>query len=235
MTVSKAKSTRTGGSARASRATGKAGRATALRSVAGIVSSTAPRGLLSGRTVAKLIERLSAVVEKSKPLGGPVSLKVDIDPKGVATFTLTSEAEVESAASSQGDLERALESARQRGRARVADILNGDDMLSADEFAALLGTSRVTVNTKRQNRQVLALEGAKRGFRFPDWQVGEDGKPFAILPKLFDRLGDNPWVVYRFLVQHHPELGGLTGRDALRRGKVAEVIEAAESVVRAFA
>ena len=133
------------------------------------------------------------------------------------------------------DLEDALAAARERGRIRVADILNGEDMLSAEAFAELLGTTRVTVNTKRQQRQVLALEGAKRGFRFPVWQVGSNGKPFAVIPDLFDRLGGDAWAVYRFLVQHHPELDGLTGREALRRGKSREVVEAAESVARAFA
>ncbi|MGG2362632.1 hypothetical protein ACE4Z5_27370, partial [Salmonella enterica] len=84
--------------------------------------------------------------------------------------------------------------------------------------------SRVTVNTKRQNHQVLGLEGARRGYRFPRWQITRDGKPFAALPVLFDRLGNSPWAVYRFLVQHHPELDGLTGREALQRGKDKAVI-----------
>lgn len=44
-------------------------------------------------------------------------------------------------------------------------------MLSADAFADLLGVTRVTVNTKRQDGQVLGLDGAKRGFRFPAWQL----------------------------------------------------------------
>jgi hypothetical protein len=106
-------------------------------------------------------------------------------------------------------------------------------MLTVEEFARLIGTSRVTVNAKRQNHQVLGLEGARRGFRFPKWQIGEDGKPFGALPKLFDCLGGSSWPVYRFLVQHHPELDGLTGREALARGRDAGAVEAAESTVRA--
>jgi hypothetical protein len=81
---------------------------------------------------------------------------------------------------------------------------------------------------------VLGLEGAKRGFRFPRWQLGPDGKPFRVLPTLFERLGDDPWAVYRFLVQHHPELEGLTGREALERGESKQAIDAAESVARNF-
>lgn len=48
-------------------------------------------------------------------------------------------------------------------------------MLSAD--ADLLGVSQVAVNTKRQNGQVLGLDGAKRGFRFPAWQLDQDAGP----------------------------------------------------------
>lgn len=103
-------------------------------------------------------------------------------------------------------------------------------MLSADQFAELLGTTRMTVNTKRQSHQVLGLDGAKRGFRFPAWQVGEDGTPFAALPQLFERLGSGPWSVYRFLVQSHPELDGITGLEALRRGKTDEVLAVADSI-----
>jgi len=134
---------------------------------------------------------------------------------------------------SNEDLNAALEAARSRGRTRVATILGGKDMLSAEEFGKLIGVSRVTVNQKRQRREVLALEGAKRGYRFPEWQIGADGKPFDALPELFDRLGRSPWEVYRFLVQHHPELGGLTGVEALRRGRTTDVIDAAESTIMA--
>ena len=193
---------------------------------------------LSGKAdpVTKLIERFGAAVEKSQLMGGPVSFKVDVDTKGIPTFTAIEDItdEAKAVENGQDDLKLALAAARERGRLKVADILSADDMLSADEFAALIGTSRVTVNSRRQNRQVLGLEGAKRGFRFPEWQIGEDGKPFSVLPDLFDRLGDSPWAVYRFLVQHHSELDGLTGVEALRRGKKAETVEAAESVVQAF-
>lgn len=183
------------------------------------------------------MESYGAAVEKSRRTGRAVSFMVDVSPRGRPKIRPAENGTVEAAesavAESGGDLDAALAAARERGRTRVAEILSGDDMLSAGEFAELIGTSRMTVNAKRQNHQVLALEGAKRGFRFPSWQVGEDGKPFSLLPELFDRLGGNPWAVYRFLVQHHPELDGLTGREALHRGRSAEVLEAAESAVRA--
>ena len=97
----------------------------------------------------------------------------------------------------------------------------------------MLGTSRVTVNAKRLIGQVLGIDGAKRGFRFPVWQIDADGKPYAELAALHERLG-GAWAVYRFLVQPHGELNGLTGREALERGKVKATLDAAESVGRDF-
>ena len=186
-----------------------------------------------------LIETYGAALEKSRLIGRSVRFMVDVGPRGDHKFTpIEGQArqidETSAGKAESDDLESALTSARARGRIRVSEILSGDDMLSADKFAALIGTSRVTVNAKRQNCQILGLEGAKRGFKFPEWQVGEDGKPFAALPELFDRLGGSSWAVYRFLVQHHPELDGMTGREALQRGRSNKAVEAAESVARAF-
>ncbi len=184
-----------------------------------------------------LLETYGAAVEKSRLMGQSVSFIVDVGPRGDPTFrpveTAPVTAPLHAAPERDGDLGAALEAARHRGRARVAEILSGREMLSAEQFTRLIGTSRVTVNAKRQNHQVLGLEGAKRGFRFPEWQVGEDGKPFAALPELFERFGGGSWAVYRFLVQVHPELDGLSGREALAHGRSAEVVEVAESVLRA--
>jgi ribosomal protein S15 len=162
--------------------------------------------------------------------------KLPSNPPGEASRSAASSAAAPTPADGKpradAHLQAALRAARDRGQARVAEILDGEDMLSATAFAALLGISRVTINTKRQKHQILGLEGAKRGFRFPRWQIGDDGKPFPGLPALFDRIGGSPWAVYRFLVQHHPELDGLTGGDALRSGRTAEALNVAESVLR---
>jgi hypothetical protein len=185
-----------------------------------------------------LRKHYAEVFEQGSRLGRSVSVRFKVEPGQSPKITSVI---VEKAESKQeptpGDvghngLQHALAAARERGQHRVAEILSGNDMLSADEFASLLKTTRVTINSKRQKRQLLGLEGPTRGFRFPQWQIGQDGKPFSALPKLFDRLGNDPWAVYRFLVQHHPELDGLTGREALQRGMTAEAIEAAESVAR---
>jgi len=191
------------------------------------------------RKLGSLVQTYSDAVQQSRKTGQTIRITIDVPPEGVANIhtaeALTALPQAVDDQSPEIDVELALSDARQRGRVRVAAILTGEDMLSADEFATLLGTTRATINSKRQNRQLLGLEGTKRGFRFPEWQIDQDGKPFGALPRLFETLGDSPWAVYRFLVQHHPELNGATGREALQAGRSGEALAAAENAARAFA
>jgi hypothetical protein len=130
-------------------------------------------------------------------------------------------------------IESVIAEARERGGLRAAQILQQPDMLDASTFAGEIGISAVALHNKRNRKQVLGLEGAKRGYRFPAWQIGRDGKPLHALPQLFERLGDSPWTVYRFLTQRHPELDGKTAVEMLQAGREARVLEAAENSMSA--
>ncbi|WP_375268721.1 antitoxin Xre/MbcA/ParS toxin-binding domain-containing protein, partial [Phenylobacterium sp.] len=99
-------------------------------------------------------------------------------------------------------------------------------------FATLIGATRETVRQKLKRREVLGLQGAKRGVRYPAWQVTRDGGLLPGLPALFELLGDSPWAVFRFLTQPVPGLGGEAPKDRLRAGKVAEVLDLAEGQAR---
>lgn len=204
------------------------------------VPDTASEALISSpRRMKVLLQGYGDAIAKSRAAGRRVSFRVDVDPEGETVVTPVEEAMpapepvVEEPEVPDAELGAALAAARERGRLRAAEILGGDDMLSADAFAKVLGTTRATVNTKRQAGQVLGLDGAKRGFRFPIWQLDAESKPYAELAGLHARLG-GPWAVYRFLIQPHGELGGLTGREALERGKTKAALEAAESIGRDF-
>ena len=188
-----------------------------------------------------LLERYQEAIARSRKIGHRVSFRVEVDPAaGAQTITPVEEQpiasegmfHVEDTGKPDAELEAALAAARERGRKRVAEIVAGDDMLSAEAFAKLLGTSRVTVNAKRQSGQVLGIDGAKRGFRFPDWQLDKDGRPFGALPALHEMLGNNAWAVYRFLVSRHGALDGRTALRALQQGDDASVLAAAEGMAR---
>ncbi|MXP65624.1 hypothetical protein E0493_19940 [Roseomonas sp. M0104] len=108
----------------------------------------------------------------------------------------------------------ALQRAYARGAEAAAGLLAGPDMLSSDALAARLNLSREAVHQKRRRGELLGLEGAKRGVRFPAWQLDADGRPLAALPALHAALGE-PWAVFRFLRQRHPDLGRRTGLEAV--------------------
>lgn len=188
-----------------------------------------------------LIRQYVKAVRLSEKAGQRVSFRVDVDSKaGAQTITRVEEQPgarqdafpVEQIGEPDNDLKAALNEARERGRKRVAEILAEDDMLTAEAFAELLGVSRVTVNSRRQSGQVIGLDGAKRGFRFPAWQLDEDGRPFAALPTLHKVLGGSAWAVFRLLVTPQGGLNGQTGLDALRRGRADDVVAVAESIGR---
>jgi hypothetical protein len=188
-----------------------------------------------------LLERYQEAIARSRKIGHRVSFRVEVDPAaGAQTITPVEEQPIasddvfpaEDTGMPDAELEAALAAARERGRKHVAEIVAGEDMLSAEAFAKLLGTSRVTVNAKRQSGQLLGINGAKRGFRFPVWQLDNDGRPFGALPALHAMLGNSAWGVYRFLVSRHGALDGRTGLRALQQGDDASVLAAAEGVAR---
>lgn len=195
---------------------------------------------MSTNSVAVVIDALRAAVTRSRTAGTPLQFVVEVEPNGKPRIIDPSDAPEQPVAEGQGDLtmdaeeaaelETALDEARTRGRHAVAEVLAGSDMLSADAFAAYLKTNRETVNQRRKAHQLLALQGATRGYRYPVWQVGTDGRPLAALPALFDTLGGDPWEVYRLLAQPHAELDGLTGLEALRRKQDDAVVNLARGV-----
>jgi hypothetical protein len=89
------------------------------------------------------------------------------------------------------------------------------------------------IRLKRKRHEIIGIEFAKRGIRYPSWQVVWDRQLVPGIARLFAVLGDDPWRVFRFLQQRHAELGGGLAIDALRRGRVDAVVSAAENVATA--
>lgn len=196
---------------------------------------------MSADSVAVVLDALRAAASESRSAGTALQFVVEVEPSGrpriVEAFGDLPEASAEQSdlemdTGEAAELDQALAEARERGRHAVAEILAGRDMLSADAFAAHLKTTRETVNTWRKSHQVLAVQGATRGYRYPLWQVGADGRPFSALPELFAVLDGDPWEVYRLLSQPHAELDGLTGCEALRRKQDGAVLETARGIAQ---
>lgn len=163
----------------------------------------------------------------------PASSEQD-DRQGQITETLQGEAlqEIETAEQRQ-DLDQVLSDARARGSELIGAVVQQPDMLSAEDMARHMGTTRDTVNRRRKDGRLLGLEGAKRGYRYPAWQLDDSGRPFEVLPKLLEAAGD-PWAAYRALTELHPEMGNISGIDAIRQGRASELVELVEHFGETF-
>jgi len=171
----------------------------------------------------KVLTTYADALVKAERSGQSFELVIKVHPN-------RAEPAVEERFASGDALERALNAARQRGVVRVAEIMKSPDMLSARQFAPLIGASHETVNQKRKTGEVLALDGATRGLRYPKWQITDDGRLLSGLAELMKELPGGPWAVYRFLLQPHNELNGKTGLDALKANRVRQALDAARGI-----
>jgi hypothetical protein len=177
------------------------------------------------RVLGKVISGYADAAAKAKRTGKDYIIAYRVSPDGKAVEVGEPRAE----APAGGSLGAAIAQAKARGATKVSDILKGADMLTARAFGDLIGASHETVNTRRKRHEVLGLEGATRGVKYPRWQVTDAGLPLPGLVQLFHVLGEQPWTVYRFLRTAHAELGGSTALDALKAGQVDAVVGAAEN------
>jgi hypothetical protein len=191
------------------------------------LTSKVMKGVVARKGAAKgVLSGFGRAVLRAESSGNPVRMTVIVEPDSTSPRIAVEEVTTPA----RDELDAALAAAKTRGAARVADILNSADMLTADAFAEEIGATRETVHKKRRRHEVLGLEGPKRGVRFPKWQLNRSGELLPGLPFLFQALGDHPWAIYRFLLQEHPELDGGTALDSLRRGRIEDVIAVAGTV-----
>ena len=101
--------------------------------------------------------------------------------------------------------------------------LGAADMISTDEAAQLVQTTRVTINAWIAKGRAIGLTQTKRGFRMPRWQF--EPSVWAALPKLSAALGTaEGWALLSFLETPHGGLDGATPRQALERGQADRVL-----------
>ncbi len=102
------------------------------------------------------------------------------------------------------------------------------DMMTTDEAAALLGTSRVTINAWIAKGRCIGLTQTKRGFKVPRWQF--EPAIWASLPQIAQALGlTEGWALLNFLESPHGGLDGITPRQALEQGRTTRVLAIAQA------
>jgi hypothetical protein len=105
--------------------------------------------------------------------------------------------------------------------------LGAADMISTEEAAQLVQTTRVTINAWIAKGRAIGLTQTKRGFRMPRWQF--EPSMWDALPRLSAALGTTEgWALLSFLESPHGALDGRTPRQAIEQGQMDKVIRIAE-------
>jgi hypothetical protein len=107
----------------------------------------------------------------------------------------------------------------------IASYLDKPHMLTATVFANHLGVSRETINEWRKANKVIGVQGAKRGFRFPEWQVNDRGQPYPAIALILEELDGDHWAAWRFLEERISEVEDI-GFQALAAGKERALMKA---------
>ena len=106
--------------------------------------------------------------------------------------------------------------------------LDQADMMTTDEAAVLLGTSRVTVNAWISKGRCIGLTQTKRGFKVPRWQF--EPAIWDHLPAIGQALGlHEGWALLNFFETPHGGLEGHTPRQALEQGQAERVLAVAQA------
>jgi len=119
--------------------------------------------------------------------------------------------------------DNALSRARARGKAYARKIAEDEEMLTASALAKRMHVKPQEVYKALAKGELCAIR-VDEDFRFPVWQLDEDGKPYPEIRELSIVLG-GPLPVLRFLMTEHGELDGATGRAVLaNRRDAADVL-----------
>ncbi len=136
--------------------------------------------------------------------------------RAVATAVPSStSADFLSAAETQALLHSSLTFRQQR--------LLAPEMLSTDDAAALVGTSRVTINAWVAKGRAIGLTQTKRGLKLPAWQF--EPRFWDVLPALSRALGTTDgWALLAYVESPLGALDGRTPRQAIEQGQAERVL-----------
>jgi hypothetical protein len=124
---------------------------------------------------------------------------------------------------------RDFNEARLRGLVRVAELRKmAEPCLETGAVCALLGVSRETIRKKLERKQLLALPKGSEDRVFPAFQF-LGGAVLHGLREVLEALDTDPFVALSFFLTRNPFFGNMTAVDALKAGKIEEVVAEAGS------
>lgn len=124
-----------------------------------------------------------------------------------------------------------LAPARLRGlreREKLLEVEGGT--LSADGVAKHLNVTRQAVNKRRQQGALIGLDAGRHGYLYPAWQFVREGTIPDLEPVLGALKGHDPWMQHIFMVSGNTRLANRTPLEALRQGRLDDVLKAARAL-----
>lgn len=98
--------------------------------------------------------------------------------------------------------------------------------ISSIKVAEILGISRQAVDKRRKQGQLLAIAEGKHRYLYPIWQFSNEGTVLFGLESVLQELKDyDSWTQLSFLLDPNSSFGEKTPLNALREGKIEEVIQ----------
>lgn len=123
-----------------------------------------------------------------------------------------------------------LASAKLRGLVVKQQLLEAEGgCLSSTQAASLLGITRQGVDKRRRCGQLIGLPTGKNRFAYPAWQF-ITGETLPGLETVLQNLQvRDPWMQTAFMLNGNLRLNGMSPLEALRQGKLEEVVLAAQT------
>ncbi len=121
-------------------------------------------------------------------------------------------------------------------QARIRGLQERDRLLSAEggtltgeQVAAHLHLTRQAVNRRRKQGALVGVDAGRHGYLYPAWQFGQGGTVTWLKPVLETLGAHDPWMQQAFMVNRNIRLEGLSPIDALRAGRLENVLRVART------
>jgi hypothetical protein len=112
-----------------------------------------------------------------------------------------------------------------RERERLLSIEGGTS--SAEDVANHLNITRQAVNKRRQQGTLIGLDAGRHGYLYPRWQFIREGTLPGLEAVIEALEKHDPWMQHVFMVSPNGRLDDVTPLEALRSGRLDDVLKAA--------
>lgn len=132
------------------------------------------------------------------------------------------------AVSSAALAEDPLRAAKSRAAAKMATLMAaGGGPWGVERVAEHLGVSRAAVDKRRRTQGLIGIIDGARAVKYPSWQFTSTGTIPGLEDVLRKMAVQDPWMRIQFFLTPDVDLEA-TPLEALKRGRIEAVIEAAE-------